>query len=162
MRRGQCKPTRDRRAVVAKVEFSTTTINRSVGDVFAVLSKLEDTPKWSSTAIEAKMTSAGPIGVGATARYVDKFLGRRIESEVEITEFEPNRKLTMQSTSGPFPFRGSVTLEGNGGSTRVGGSFEAEPGGFFKLAEPLLVRIGKRQFESDLANLKDLMEANAL
>jgi uncharacterized membrane protein len=147
---------------MAKVEFSTITITRSVDDVFAVLSKLEDTPKWSSTAIEAKITSAGPIGVGATARYVDKFLGRRIESEVEITEFEPNRKLTMQSTSGPFPFRGSVTLEGHGGSTRVGGSFEAEPGGFFKLAEPLLVRIGKRQFESDLANLKDLMEANAL
>lgn len=42
------------------------------------------------------------------------------------------------------------------------GSLEADPGGFFKLAEPILVRIGKRQFESDLANLKDLMEADAL
>lgn len=147
---------------MAKVEFSTITINRSVDDVFAVLTKLEDTPKWSSTAIEAKITSTGPIGVGTTARYVDKFLGRRIESEVEITEFEPNRKLSMRSTSGPFSFRGSVTVESSGGSTRVGGNFEAEPGGFFKLAEPVLVRIGKRQFESDLANLKDLMEANAL
>jgi uncharacterized membrane protein len=147
---------------MAKVEFSPITINRPVEDVFAVLSKLEDTPKWSSTAIEAKITSAVPIGVGATARYVDKFLGRRFESEVEITEFEPNRKLTMQSTSGPFPFRGSLTLEGTAGRTQVSGTFEAEPGGFFKLAEPLLVRIGKRQFESDLANLKDLMEASAL
>lgn len=147
---------------MAKVEFSTITINRSVDDVFAVLTKLEDTPKWSSTAIEVTITSAGPIGVGTTARYVDKFLGRRIESEVEITEFEPNRKLSMHSTSGTFSFRGSVTVEGSGEGTRVGGSFEAEPGGFFKLAEPVLVRIGKRQFESDLANLKDLIEANAL
>jgi hypothetical protein len=39
---------------------------------------------------------------------------------------------------------------------------EAEPGGFFKLAEPLLVSILKRQFEADLANLKDLMETHAL
>jgi uncharacterized membrane protein len=155
-------PTETEGQLMAKVEFSAITINRPVDHVFAVLSKLEDTPKWSSTAIEAEITSAGNIGVGATARYVDKFLGRRFESVVEITEFEPNRKLTMQSTSGPFPFRGSVTLEGIGGSTRVSGSFEAEPGGFFKLAEPILVRVGKRQFESDLANLKDLMEANAL
>lgn len=55
-----------------------------------------------------------------------------------------------------------MTLEGTGGGTRVDGTFEAEPGGFFMLAEPIFVRMGKRQLENDLANLKDLMEANAL
>lgn len=39
---------------------------------------------------------------------------------------------------------------------------ELEPGGFFKLAEPLIVSMARRQFQSDLDNLKDLMEANAL
>ena len=48
------------------------------------------------------------------------------------------------------------------GGTRVTETYQAEPGGFFKLAEPLMVRMGKRQFQSDLDNLKDLMEANAL
>ena len=146
---------------MAEAEFSTT-IDRPVEDVFAVLSNLEDTPKWSSSALEAKVTSAGPVGVGATARYVDKFLGRRIESEVEITEFEPNRKITMKSTSGPLSFRGSMALEGIGGGTRIDTTFEAESGGFFSLAEPMFMRMGKRQLEHDLANLKDLMEANAL
>ncbi|MGH2356881.1 MAG: SRPBCC family protein [Candidatus Limnocylindria bacterium] len=146
---------------MARAEISTT-INRPVEEVFAVLSNLENNPKWSSAALEAKTISAGPIGVGTRARFVGKFLGRRIESESEITEFEPNRKLAFQNMSGPFPFRGSLTVEAIEGETRVNADFEAEPGGFFKLAEPLFMSMGRRQFENDLANLKKLMEAHAL
>ena len=107
-------------------------------------------------------TSPGPIGVGTTARFVGKLLGRRIESESEVTEFEPNRKYSWQSKSGPFPLKGSVTTEQVEGGTRVNTTIEGEPGGFFKLAEPLIVTMAKRQSQSDLDNLKDLMEANAL
>ncbi len=146
---------------MAKFDVSTT-IKRPVQDVFAVISNVENNPKWSSAALESKQTSAGPIGVGTTARFVGKLLGRRIESESEVTEFEPNRKYSWQSKSGPFPIKGSVTLEQIEGGTRVNTTVEAEPGGFFKLAEPLIVIIAKRQFQSDLDNLKDLMEANAL
>ena len=138
------------------------TINRPVEDVFALLSNLENTPKWSSAALEAKMSSAGPIGVGTTGHIVGRFLGRRIDSESEITEFEPNRKFTAQSKSGPFPFRTSMTFDRVEGGTRVNFTYEVEPGGFFKLAEPLVMSMSKRQFQNDLATLKDLMEANAL
>ena len=146
---------------MAKAEVSIT-IKRPVEDVFAVLSNPENSPKWSSASLESKTTSAGPIGVGTTTRSVGKLLGRRIESESEITEFEPNRKFAAQSKSGPFPFQSSVTFERIEGGTRVNVTIEGEPGGFFKLAEPLMVRMVKRQFQGDLDNLKDLMEANAL
>ncbi len=146
---------------MARAEVSTM-IKRSVEDVFAVIINPENDPKWSSAVLEAKQTSPGPIGVGTTGRFVGKFLGRRIETESEITEFEPNQKYSWQNKSGPFPFKGSMTLEQIEGGTRVNSTFEAEPGGFFKLAEPLVVQMGKRQFQSDLDNLKDLMEANAL
>ena len=140
----------------------STTIKRPVEDVFAVISNVENNPKWSSVALEAEQTSPGPIGVGTTGRFVGKLFGRRIESESEVTEFEPNRKYAWQSKSGPFPLQGSVTFEQIEGSTRVNTTIEGEPGGFFKLAEPLIVSMAKRQFQSDLDNLKDLMEANAL
>ena len=146
---------------MGKAEVSTT-IKRSVEDVFAVVSNFEHNAKWSSATIEDQITSEGPIGVGSTARLVSKFLGRRFENDAVITEFEPNRRVTMESTSGPFPIRGSLTLEPVEGGTRVETTFEVEPGGFFKLADPLVTRMAKRQFESDLANLKDLMEAHAL
>jgi hypothetical protein len=55
-----------------------------------------------------------------------------------------------------------VTFESVAGGTRVDLILEGEPGGFFKLAEPVLVNLAKRQFDAALANLKDLMEAHAL
>ena len=119
-------------------------------------------PKWSSSALESTKTSEGPIDVGTTTRSVNKFLGRRIEIESEITEFAPNRKFASHSKSGPFPVQASMTFERIEGGTRVDATIEAEPGGFFKLAEPLIVSMAKRQFQSDFDNLKDLMEANAL
>jgi len=146
---------------MARAQISAT-IMRPVAEVFAVLSNPENTPKWSSGSLESKKTSAGPMGVGTTTRSVSRFLGRRIESENEITEFEPNKKFASKSKSGPFPMEASMTFEPIEGGTRVNFTIEAEPSGFFKLAEPLIVSIAKRQFQSDLDNAKDLMEANAL
>ena len=140
----------------------STTIKRPAADVFAVISNIENVPKWTSGSLEAKQTSPGPIGVGTTTHTVNKFLGRRIENDTEVTEFEPNRKFAWRSTSGPFPVQASATLAEIAGDTRVNLTIEAEPGGFFKLAEPLIVSMAKRQFQSDFDNLKDLMEANAL
>jgi uncharacterized protein YndB with AHSA1/START domain len=146
---------------MATLEISTV-INRPVEEVFAFASNPENIPKWSSMGSEVKITSAGPIGVGTTYRSVLTILGRRIEVEVEITEYEPNRSFAQKSKSGPFPEENRVTFERVDGGTQVNFTSVAEPGGFFKLAEPLLVRMIKRQFEADFANLKDLMESHAV
>ena len=146
---------------MVKVEFSIV-INRPVGDVFAVLSNVENNPKWSSGTLEAKKTSAGPIGVGTTWRAAQKVLGQRIETEAEVTEYEPNRRFAVKSKSGPVPVDLRQTFEPVEGGTRVSIAGTLEPGGFFKLAEPLLANMTKRSAEADFANLKDLMEAHAL
>jgi uncharacterized membrane protein len=147
--------------IMAKASVSTT-IKRPVEDVFALVSNSETSPRWSSSSLESEKTSEGPIGEGTTWRSVSKFLGRRIETEMEITEFEPNRKFTLRSMSGPFPLQAAVTFERVEGGTQVNAIIEAEPGGFFRVAEPLIVSIAKRQFQGDFDNLRDLMEANAL
>jgi uncharacterized protein YndB with AHSA1/START domain len=146
---------------MATLDISTM-INRPLEEVFAFASNPENIPTWSSTGSEVKITSAGPIGVSTTFRSVVIFLGRRIEGETEITEFEPNRSFAQESRSEPFPVKNRVTFERVDGGTRVNFTSVAEPGGFFKLAEPLLVRMIKRQFEADFANLKDLMESHAV
>ena len=145
---------------MAKFEGSIV-INRPLEEVFALLSNPENNPKWQSGIVELRKTSEGPIGVGATYRSVNQFLGRRIEGETEITEYEPNRKYTLKSKL-PFPVEARTTFERVEGGTRINLKTEVEIGGFFKLAEPLVVSMGKRQFEGDLANLKDLMEAHAV
>jgi uncharacterized membrane protein len=146
---------------MAKLEISTV-IHRPVEEVFAVVSNFENNPKWNSSSIEVKKTSAGPIGQGTTWRSVVNLLGQRVESESEVSEYEPNRKITTKGKQGPIPTKSQVTFESVNGGTRVSAILEGEPGSFFKLAEPLLVNLAKRQFDAALANLKDLMEAHAL
>ena len=106
-------------------------------------------------------TSEGPIGIGTTWRAVDRIFRRRIERESVFTEYEPNRKITQKSTSGPVPFEVRLICEPVEGATRVIVIAEAQPSGFFKLAGPLFERLRKRQFESDLADLKQGLEAHA-
>jgi uncharacterized protein YndB with AHSA1/START domain len=138
-----------------------TTIKRPVEEVFAVMSDLSNNPKWISAVGETTKTSDGPIGVGTTWHSVGKFLGRRMESDTTYTQFEPNRAFSFEATT-PFPMTVAFTFEPEPGGTRVEQVVDAEPGGFFKLAGPLLVTAAKRQFQSDLDNLRDLLEADAL
>ncbi len=143
-----------------KVEHSIV-INRPVEEVFAVVTDVENNPKWGSGLLEAVKTSEGPIGVGTTWRLVRKVLGQRLEAESEVTEYELNRNYVQRSKS-PFPVEVRQTYEAVEGGTRITITVEAEPGGFFKLAEPLLKITAKREIDTEFANLKDLMEARAL
>jgi uncharacterized protein YndB with AHSA1/START domain len=145
---------------MAKIEVSTV-INRPVKEVFAVLSNEEIRPKWSSTTIEVKKTSEGPIGMGTTWRGVDRIFGQQMERESVYTEYEPHRKITQKSASGPVPFEVQTIYEPVEGGTRVIVIAEAQPSGLFKLAGPLLMRVRKRQFARDLATLKAMIEADA-
>jgi uncharacterized membrane protein len=146
---------------MAKIEVSTM-IKRPVDEVFAVVSNSENAPRWNPASIEVKKTSAGPIGVGTTWRGVSNLLGQRLESLSEIVEYEPNRRIALKGKQGPMQLRSRATFESVDGSTRVNLTLEGDPGGVFKLAEPIVVKLGTRQFETALANLKDLMEARSL
>jgi uncharacterized protein YndB with AHSA1/START domain len=146
---------------MAKFDVGTT-IKRPVEEVFAVLADFSNGSKWASGATEPpKKTSDGPIGVGTTWHSVGKAAGRKVESVFEYIEFEPNRKI-VSTTTKPFPITVTITTESVAGGTRVSQTVEAQPGGFFKLAEPLVVTMTRRQFQSDLDNLRDLMDAHAL
>ncbi len=101
------------------------------------------------------------MGVGATMRYVIRVMGRQRRWTMEVTEYEPNRKYSTRSTSGPFPVQASYTFELVNGGTRVIFVGEGQLGGFLKLIEPLVVRMQQRRYEASFGKLKDLLEAQA-
>ena len=136
-------------------------INRPLGEVFTKLTDLENNERWRSGTIQAEKTSAGDVGVGTTYRMVNSAFGRRMEGEAEVTEFEPNRRFVTKNRSG-VPIETERIFEPVEGGTRVTFTVKAELAGFFQLAEPLVAGIGKRRLESDVADLKDLLEAGAL
>jgi hypothetical protein len=110
---------------------------------------------------ESRQDSPGPVGVGTRLTNVRNFLGRRIESQAEVTAYEAPRRFDVRVVSGPVPFQISHTLEAREATTIVKVEAQGEPGGFFKFAEPLVGRQAERQFKNDFATLKDLLEARA-
>lgn len=140
---------------------ASVAIKRPVEDVFAVVSDPTNTPTWNSTLVSATKTSDGPTGVGTTVLGTGKMFGRQIETEFTVTAFEMNRRFGVTATR-PFPLTITLALEAITGGTRVEMTSDVEPGGFFKLAAPLMVRMGKRQNRTNLENLRDMLEANAL
>jgi uncharacterized membrane protein len=142
------------------MKYETTfVINRPIEEVFAFTTNQENQPKWQSRVLEMKKTSDGPIGVGTTWRAAGKFLGRRIDVTTVVTEYELDRTYAGRSTSGPFPIEARQSYEPVEGGTRCTFSIEAQPGGFFKVAEPVLLNLYKRQAEAELGSLKEFMEA---
>jgi uncharacterized protein YndB with AHSA1/START domain len=138
-----------------------TVINRPVEEVFAYVTNAENLSHWMSELVEAKQESGGPVGVGTTINAVANVLGRRAESIQEVSEYELNSKFAIKSTSGPVENEDKFTFESVAGGTKVTRVTEGEVSGFFRMAEPLVVRMLNRQFETNFANLKDLLEAQA-
>ncbi len=67
-------------------------INCPIGQVFAFVSNPDNNKQWQPEVIEHKMLSDGPMALGSKMRHVSKFMGRRIKSNINITEFAPNKK----------------------------------------------------------------------
>lgn len=134
-------------------------INRSAEDISAFFETENSQAEWVSGFVEVRDRSEGPWGVGSTWTDVRQQFGRHMESKVEITEYEPNRKTVAKTTGGPVQAEATTTLETVEDGTLVNYVIEAEAEGFFKLTGPLLNRMIQRQIDSDFSNLKDLLEA---
>jgi uncharacterized protein YndB with AHSA1/START domain len=137
-------------------------INRPPEDVFAALVNFDRIPDWNSGVREIRWTKDRPLEVGSTVVYVGRFLGRNFESAAAITEYVPGKRYSSKSTSGPFLMDVENTLEPVDGGTKMTSVFRGESRGFFKLGEPVIVRLSKKLFESATDNMKALLEAGAL
>ena len=143
---------------MVKIEQSVV-IDRPIEEVFAFVTDIEKFSQWSAELVEARKTSEGPVGVGTTFSGVVQLLGRRMHNTHEVTEYEPNRKLSFRTITSPVPMEAEVRFESIDNHTTVTTVAEVQPGGFFRLAAPIFRRMVNRQYETNLANLKDLLEA---
>lgn len=132
-------------------------IARPVEEVFDFLADVPNLPRWQESSISAR--AEGPMAVGTKVHELRRFLGRRLETELEVTEFERPRLLTLATIAGPVPFTVRHELSPTDRGTRLDFVGEGEPGGFFRLAEPLVERRARSEFTRDFARLKKLLES---
>src|SRR6201996_8247413 len=144
-------------------EFTiVTVIARPVDEVFAVLTDLERMPLWVPGMTEASVTGDGPLEAGSALLYRGAFLGRGLEMPFMCTSLAENKHFGTRTTGGPFYLETDAVLEPAAGGTRITTAYRQESRGFFKLAEPLVLRMSKKHWDSAGNNLRTLMEGHAI
>ena len=139
-----------------KIEISTF-INRPSADVFAYISNFENNPKWQGGMVDAWFTSEPPMRVGTSYSQVAVFLGRRVESTFEVTEYQAGRLIKAKSIVSTFPITFTRIVDAENGGSRVTAIVEGDASGIFKLAEPLLAGKVNKSIHKDYENLKKIL-----
>lgn len=133
-------------------------IDRPVDDVFKFVSDASNDHLWE-TGVEACVPDREP-SIGQQRDVRMKVFGRQYQGAAEVTEFEPNQRLTIELLSG-LPVTGKTRFEFDGmnGATRLNFSLQAEPASLlFGIVQPVMGWVLQRQWEDDLRTLKGLLE----
>ena len=133
-------------------------IDRPVEEVFAFMTNPDNDVLWREGVVLSEFTSDGPMGVGSTMRQVSKFMGREMDTTLEVTVYDPPYQVCVESVSGSMSFEACWNYEDHDGGTFMTFSGEADVGGFFKVAEGMVARQAKKQMDTDHANLKAVLE----
>jgi len=135
-----------------------THIYRPLEQVFSFVATPENDFQWQYGTLASTQVSKGEIGIGALFRTVGHFMGHRIESVYEITEFEPNKRYGFKSLPGPMDSNTLYTFEVTGNSTKVNVCTRISPGDLFKTGSVVVEQKVKKQYKENLALLKGILE----
>jgi uncharacterized protein YndB with AHSA1/START domain len=139
---------------------ASTIINRPVPEVFAYVTRVENFPRWfGELSRQVRQTSPGGAAQGMRFDASGQFLGRDFELQFVVTDYEPDRLFCVSTQWGLVPFRGCFHFERVEEGTRVTDRHEIDAAGIFGLVGALLVGRLREQAETNLLNLKRVLEA---
>ena len=133
-------------------------IDRAPEDVFAFVFEPANAAKWQEGVVLAEFTSEGPLGMGSTWRNVSKMMGREIDMDFEVIDYDQPHRLCWKSISGPIQTKTCATFESQNGGTLITFSGEGAPRGFLRMAEGILRKRLENQFKGNANRLKALLE----
>ena len=76
-------------------------INRPPQDVFNVITDPDKISIFQNMTESVEWSSNSSPGVGSTMNVIAKFLGRKIESDIEIAAWEPPHRVDFKFVNGP-------------------------------------------------------------
>ena len=138
-------------------------IEASPEKVFAFMCDMEKMNEVTKGVEEAEYTSKGPIGVGTTRHVVGKAGRFKAEMDVEITEFEKNKKVTFH-TIGASKVKVNVSQSfeptAKGTKLTITNDYEVPYSILGKLVDKIMVhRNIEKTMERTLRNMKKALEA---
>ena len=136
-------------------------ILRPPAEVYAFLADPSNLRLWQEGVEEVRGAFRGPLAAGSTFTEVRTFMGKRVESELEVTASEPGREFSLRSLSGPVRFSARHLLEPTDDGTRLTLVGDVDAGRLFGLAGGLVRRAAERRTRADFERLVRRLETDA-
>ena len=138
------------------------TINRPVDEVFAYVSDAENSPQWQKALVETRRITDGALGVGTQYSGVRQFMGLKLESVLQYTTYELNKKIVFKSVSCSSPFEQTYLFESTAEGTRLTSRLDLETSGLMGMAKPLIASGVKREVDESFDLLKNMLESRGV
>lgn len=135
---------------------ATILINRSKDDVYRFVSDPTNDVQWRTGVTESGLSGEPPLRLGSEG-YARA--GKQT-SNWRVTSIAPGSSVDWELTDGPFAGTGGYRLEAVDEATRFTLVADVTPKGVLRLIGPLFGRMGRRQNQEDVQDLKALLEAS--
>ena len=138
---------------------ASVVINKPPREVFALWSEAERYPEWFDMSLERRKMTEGPMATGSKYHAVDKMPpGRRVESTLEITAYDPNRRIAA-TLSRPINANWEATFDEVSEGTGMTFKMVARLSGLQPLVAPLFKGWANRQLQNGLNRFKTAAES---
>ena len=140
-------------------------VNAPCEQVFDVFADFKNAPARVDGIEKVEMVTGDDVGVGTKFRETRVMFGRESTEEMEVTEFEPGKKYTVEANSCGAHFQTIFNFKPNGNDTQIDVALNTKPLTLFaKLMSPLgylMAGSMKKMFVADIEDLKQHCERNA-
>ena len=146
----------------------TAVLDTPIEDVWDFVSDVTNQDHWVAGMSGSALVGGGAIGVGSEVTGTSLFRGREDTVIVEVTEFEPPRRVCWRSTSGgAFPFITQIVLTARGEQatrfsydvTTISNSMASAL--MMGPLRPLMGLISSRMLREEVADLRAALDAAA-
>jgi hypothetical protein len=137
-------------------------INRPIDVVFKNATCLKGCVNWQASVNSAEQVSEGTMEVGTLYKHNIKFMGMSAQTMPVVSRLNPPYEFAFKQSNAPIPFESTFTFEEVPGGTKFTCSIESEnvQSMLGKVAMPVFLGALKRQFDSDMSTLKELLESD--
>jgi uncharacterized protein YndB with AHSA1/START domain len=135
---------------------ASVTINQPVEKVFSYVTDVANHKAWQAGILDAKITPEGPVGVGSVYQYTSEVMGHKMQTQLQVSEFEANRRWSITTTGVPTPVQTVYQFEPAGDGTSLTISMELS-GGYPPAAEPMVKAQMQKSMDEQAARIKQMV-----
>ena len=135
-------------------------INKPRSEVWDFMIEPENVVLYSSNVVEYELVSGEKDEVGRLCRGAVKVAGRRLELTDKLVELDKPHRGKVVSEDATIPYSLEFIYDEEGEGTKLTWHQEVESlKGFFKFADPIVMRLYSRDVRSNLEKAKTILES---